>query len=64
MLKSRHRLQVKRLNIFYYGTFMKLPALTLKNVPRLSFLIFNFQINLDNCVLVRRLLMKSVKKNN
>ena len=23
MLKSRHLLQVKRLNIFYYGAFMK-----------------------------------------
>ena len=36
MLKSRHLLQVKRLNIFYYGAFMRLPALTLKNVPRLQ----------------------------
>ena len=54
----------KRLVFFYYAAFKNFSRTSSKNISRLSFPIFNCQINLDNCVLVRCLLIISVKKND
>ena len=50
--------------IFIFQMSVNLSCTASKNKQPLRFPIFNWQINLDNCVLVSCLLLSSVKKNN